>query len=301
MRAAVPAPVAPAAAGWFPPRLSSALRAACFGEASASKRGGLLARVRPGSGPGPRPALVALVMLLNVFLFTAVLRPAPAPAGPGSGAPAASGVAAAAAGGVEMRRLMPVPVDAMAAEVEVEERVLRQESYDRDQVIDRILSIAAYEAEERPAADGEGAERDADLQPEEPIPAEPAPRTSLTERLAFTATECAAREPELLERVGVMLHDPYMMECARGATAACCAGLQSEASPWHGCTCAAETVWKALQAVPGFVRPLVKTRLTQCGVPLPGAGCPDAAAKEAEVGREGNAAGVQLEGAEAAV
>ena len=297
MRAAVPAPVAPAAAGWFPPRRSSAALRACFGEASASKRGGLLARVRPGSGPGPRPALVALVLLSTVFLFAAVLRPAPAPAG--SGAPAASGVAAAAAGGVEMRRLMPVPVDTVAAEVEVEERVLRQESYDRDQVIDRILSIAAYEAEERPAADGEGAERDADLQPE--VPAEPAPRTSLTERLAFTATECAAREPELLQRVGTMLHDPYMMECARGATAACCAGLQSEASPWHGCTCAAETVWKALQAVPGFVRPLVKTRLTQCGVPLPGAGCPDAAAEEAEVGREGNAAGVQLEGPEAAV
>ena len=80
MRAAVPAPVAPAAAGWFPPRRSSAALRACFGEASASKRG-LLVRVRPGSGPGPRPALVALVLLSTVFLFAAVLRPAPSDPG----------------------------------------------------------------------------------------------------------------------------------------------------------------------------------------------------------------------------
>ena len=225
----------------------------------------LMARVRPGSAPGPRPALVALVLLSAVFLFAAALRPAPA----GSG-----GGVAAAAGGVAMRRLMPVPVeDAVAAEVEIEERLLQQEYYARDQLV--YEAEEHHQAEERPAAD-----------------------TSLTARVDFIATACAAREPELLQRVGAMLHDPSMVDCARGPTDACCAGLQSEASPWHGCTCAAETVWKALQAVPGFVRPLVKQRLTQCGVPLPGAGCPDAAAEEAEVG-EGNGAGVQLEGSEA--
>jgi len=88
---------------------------------------------------------------------------------------------------------------------------------------------------------------------------------------------CQERLGGLLTLVGNLLTDPAVITCANGASERCCEGLGEyigKTSKYWGCSCYQDIMDSVLIAVPSFARPLVETRMVDCGIPVPMVGCP---------------------------
>ena len=101
-------------------------------------------------------------------------------------------------------------------------------------------------------------------------------RAADSDRPYLSREECQTNGEALLGDVTFLLENADAVTCASGAGERCCRALNTYFGPnstFWGCPCYADLFQEGLMQLPAFARPVVQTRLVDCGIPTLNTGC----------------------------